>query len=338
VEPTINQDSITLMLSVLACAAAIGLSLYAALALPGAISHLGLLELPEPLSGLGTPLVWGTLVALALVELAASRIRLTDLVWSALHTIIRPPAAALFASAALEGHGQGIQWGAALAALVVALFVHVPALAVHTASRTAGPAPQLRGLTGVQLVLAGIVATIAWTAPPFAAAATIVLVLAPLPWWPRLWGAAHLALAAPLAVITRAGRYHQWDAGPAGLPRWLSSAAEAELGVPLSRVRSARVSLARIGTRWLYLRGRLVVAQERTPLFAHRRGFRAKLLPLQRAGGHADHEALVETVVLDTLNPYSLCLGPDAPPGPAILAALAETGGGRVEPGDRGAL
>jgi hypothetical protein len=338
VEPTLDPDSITLLLSVLVCAAAIGLSLYAALALPGALSHLGLLELPEPLSGLGTPLVWGTLVALALVELAASRVRLVDLVWSALHTIIRPPAAALFASAALEGQGQGIQWGAALLALAVALFVHIPVLAAHTAARTAGPAPQLRGFSSVQLVLAGLIATIAWTAPPFAAAAALVLILAPLPWWPRLWGAARLALAAPLAVITRAGRYHQWDAGPLGLPRWLSRAAEAELGVPLSRVRSARVSLARIGNRWLYLRGRLVVAQERTPLFAHRRGFRARLVPLQRAGGHADHEALVETVVLDTLRPYSLCLGPDAPPGPAILAALAEVGSGRVEPEDRGTV
>jgi hypothetical protein len=338
VEPTINPDSIGLLLSVLACAAAMGLSLYAALALPGAVSHLGLLELPEPLSGLGTPLVWGTLVVLALVELLVSRVRLADLAWSALHTIIRPLAAALFASASLEGYGQELQWGAALAALVVALLVHISALAVHTASRTAGPAPQLRGFTGVQLLLAALIATIAWTAPPYSAAAALVLVFAPLPWWPRLWGAARLALAAPLAVITRAGRYHQWDTGPAGIPHWLSSAAEAELGVPLSRVRSARVSLARVGTRWLYIRGRLVVAREHPPLFAYRRGFRTRLVPLERAAGHADHEALVETVVMDTLTPYSLCLGPDAPPGPAILAALAETGAGRVEPEDPGAV
>jgi hypothetical protein len=335
VEPTIDHASITLLLSVLACAAAIGLSLYAALAIPGAVSHLGLLELPEPLSGLGTPLVWGTLAVLALVELAVSRVRLPDLVWSALHTIIRPPAAALFASAAMEGQGHGIQWGASLAALGVALLVHIPVLAVHTAARTAGPAPQLRGFTGVQLALAGLIATIAWTAPPFAAAAALVPVLAPLPWWPRLWGAARLVLAAHLAAIGRAGRYGQWDAGPASIPRWLGGVAEAELGVPLSRVRSARVSLARIGSRWLYLRGRLVVAQERTPLFAHRRGFRVRLIPLERAEGHADHRALVETVVLDTLNPFSVCLGPDAPPGPVILAALAEQeGGGRAEPGD----
>lgn len=332
-EPTINPDSITLLLSVLTCAAAIGLSLYAALALPGAIHHLGLLELPEPLSGLGTPVVWGTLIVLALLELVTSRVRLADLVWSALHTIIRPPAAALFASAALEGHGQELQWGTALAALVVATLVHITALAVHTASSTAGPAPRVSGFTGVQLALAGLIATVAWTAPAFAAAGALVLVLAPLPWWPRLWGAARLALAAPLAVITRAGRYHQWDTGPAALPRWLSSAAEAELAVPLSRVRSARVSLARIGTRWLYLRGRLVVAQERPPIFAHRRGFRTRLIPLGRAAGRADHEALVETVVLDTRTPCSLCLGPDAPPGPAILAAMAETGARGVEPG-----
>ncbi len=334
-EPTFDPDAITLLLSVLACTAAIGLSLYAALALPGALSHFGLLALPEPLSGLGTPLVWVTLVILALVELLISRVRLADLVWSVLHTIIRPPAAVLFASASLEGYGPGTQWGVALAALAVALLVHIPALAVHTASRTAGPVPQLPGFTGAQLALAGIIATLAWTAPPYAAAAAIISVLAPLPWWPRLRGAARLAIAALLAAVTRAGRYHRWDIGPAGLPHWLCRAAETELGVPLSRVRSAKVSLARIGIRWPYLRGRLVVAQDRTPLFAHRRGFRARLLPLQRAAGHADHGALVETVVLDSQAPYSLCLGPDAPPGPAVLAALAETGGGRVEPGGR---
>jgi hypothetical protein len=326
-----------LLLSVLACATAIGLSLYAALALPGVLYYLGLLELPGPLAGLGTPLVWGTLLVLALAELFAARVRLADLVWSALHTIIRPPAAALLASAALDGYGHEIQWWAALAALVVALLVHIPVLAAHTASRTAGPVPQLPGFTAVQLLLAGLIGTLAWTAPPFAAAGAVVLVLAPLPWWPRLWGAARLAVAASLAVITRAGRYHRWDLGPAGLPRWLSGAAEAELGVPLSRARSARVSLARIGTRWPYLRGRLIVAQERTPLFAHRRGFRTRLVPLQRAGGRADHEALVETVVLEGLTPYSLCLGPGAPAGPAILAALAETGGGWVEPEAGGA-
>lgn len=334
----IDTDSMTLLLSALACAVAIGFSLYAAVALPGAVSHFGMLELPEPLSGIATPLVWGTLLALALVELALSRLRLADLLWSSLHTLIRPAAAALFASAVLEGRGQGIQWSAALAALIVALLVHITVLAAHTAARTAGPAPQLRGFASVQFVAAGLIASVAWTAPPFAAAVAAVPLLAPIPWWPRLWGAARLAVAAPLALITRAGRYHRWEAGPQGVPHWLSAAAEAQLGVPLTRVRSARVTLARIGTRWLYLRGRLVVAQDRTPIFAHRRGFRTTVLPLSRAPGHADHRPLVETVVLDALTPYSLCLGPDAPPGPAILTALAEPPGGWVEPRDRGAV
>ena len=178
-------------------------------------------------------------------------------------------------------------------------------------------------------------ATIAWTAPPVAAAAALVLVLAPLPWWPRLWGAARLALAATLALITHAGRYHRWEDG--SLPHWLSSVAQTELAVPLRRIRSARVCLARTGTRWPYLSGWLVVAQQRPPLFAHRRGFRTRIVTLQPARGRADHRALVETVVLDTLKPCSLCLGPDAPPGPAILAALAEPGD-LWEPNARGAV
>ncbi len=318
-------------MSLLATAAAMGLSLYGALALLGAAGYLGLSELPTPLAGLALPLVWGTLVLMALVELLAARVRLADLVWSALHTLVRPSAAALFAATALDHAGRGVQWAAALAALLVALLVHLSVLAVHTAARTAGPTPRLRGLTVLQVLAAGGLATLAWTAPPLAAAGALVLALAPLPWWPRLWGAAHLALAACLTVVTRAGRYHRWDAGADPLPRWLSRAAEAELGVPIRRVRSARATLARIGPRWPYLRGRLLVAQERPPLFAHRRGLSGKLVRLARGPGRTDGRPLLETVELDAATRYAMCLGPDAPAGAAILAALAAGEGEKRE-------
>ncbi|UCC72256.1 MAG: DUF4126 family protein [Gemmatimonadota bacterium] len=334
-EPTLNPESIALLLSLLATAVAMGLSLYTALGALGAAAYLGFIILPESPAGLAAPLVWGTLVALAVVELILSRFRLLDLIWSALHTLVRPPAAALFAAAALDQHGRYLGWAVALAALVVALLVHIPVLAVHTAARTAGPSPRRRGFTAVQLGLAAVIATLAWIAPPFAAAGALVMVLAPLPWWPRLWGAAYLALAGCFAVISRAGRYHRWDAGP-DLPARLSKAAEAELDIPISRVRSARASLARVGARWPYLRGRLLVAQDRPPLFAHHRGYRSRFIRLPRASGRADHGALLETVQLDALTPYAVCVGPDAPPGPAILAALAGPKTEPVEPGGPG--
>jgi len=318
----VSPASVDLLLSLLAIAAAIGLSLYAALGLPGLASYLGLLELPGPLLGLAAPYVWGTLLGLALLELLISRNRLTDLLWNALHTLARPLAATIFLSAALTGGPHTVQWAAGLTGLAIALLVHMAVLAVHTAARTAGPKPAAPGFTALQLLLAAAVGTLAWIAPPIAAAAGAVLVLAPLPWSPRLWGAASLVLVAVHSAVSRAGRSRGWDVGPAKLPRSLQRAVKRELGPLDSSLRSAPAGLARLGPRWPYLRGWLVVAAEKPPLFAHRRGLRARVVPLGRGPGLADHGALLETVEIAADVPYALCVGPSGPAGPAILAAL----------------
>jgi hypothetical protein len=138
----VSPATVDLLLSLLAIAAAIGLSLYAALGLPGLASYLGLLDLPGPLVGLAAPYVWGTLLALALLELLISRSRLTDLLWNALHTLARPLAATIFLSAALTGGPHTAQWVAGLTGLGIALLVHMAVLAVHTAARTRSPPPQ----------------------------------------------------------------------------------------------------------------------------------------------------------------------------------------------------
>jgi hypothetical protein len=314
-----NADSVELLLALFATAAAMGLSVYAALALPGIAAYLGLIQLPEALTGLATPAVWIALLGLMAVEALVTRYRFLDLVWNALHTLVRAPAAALFVSAAMADAPRGTQWAAALSALAVAFAVHTSCLAVHTAGRTAGPAPRAGGFAAVQLALAAGMGTLAWSAPVFAAAAALALLLAPLPWAPRLWGAASLAVRGLFAILSRPDRLHRWDTGERGMPGWLRRVVEDELETPISRLRSARVTLARYGPRWPYIRGRIVVAQDRTPLFAHRRGFRTSLIRLEPGPGRADHGALVETVEVDAATPYALCLCPDAPPGPAIL-------------------
>lgn len=317
-----SPATVDLLLSLLAIAAAIGLSLYAALGLPGLASYLGLLELPGPLVGLAAPYVWGTLLALALLELLISRSRLPDLLWNALHTLARPLAATIFLSAALTGGSQTAQWAAGLTGLAIALLVHMAVMAVHTAARTAGPKPAAPGFPALQLVLAAALGTLAWIAPPIAAAAGAVLVLAPLPWSPRLWGAAGLVLVAVSSALSRPGRSRQWDVGPGRLPGSLQRAVKRELGPLDSSLRSAPAGLARFGPRWPYIRGRLVVAAEKPPLFAHRRGLRARAVRLGRGPGVADHGALLETVEIEAEVPYAVCVGPSGPPGPAILAAL----------------
>ena len=316
------SPEVLLLLALMATSTAIGLSLYAALAIPGILAYFGLIPLPDTLTGLSTPLVWLTLLGLLGIEVAACRFRLTDLVWNVIHTFARPLAAFLFVSAALAVAPANVQWWGAVGATAIALSVHMSVLAVRTARRTAGPSPAGGGFTGIQLSVAAVIATLAWTAPPFAASTAAILVLAPLPWAPRLWGSASMALSAFFHSITQTDRLHRWDSGTGRISRRLRRAVEEEYGTDFDTVRSAAVTLARMGPGWPYLRGRLLIASRQTPLFTHHRGLRSAVIRLTPAQGVADHGALVETLDMDSPTPYTLCLGPDAPSGPAILAAL----------------
>ncbi|UCF20708.1 MAG: DUF4126 domain-containing protein [Gemmatimonadota bacterium] len=311
------------MLTLLATAAAMGLSLYSTLAVPGLLAYLNLLALPDPLAGLAAPHVWSALLTLALVEGGVARFRLADLIWNVLHTLARPLAALLFVSAALPRAPASVQWMAAACGALFALAVHVYVLAVHTASRTAGPRPQRRGFTLIQLAGGAVLSTLAQLAPPIAAASAAALILAPLPWLPRLWGAASLATRSLASALARAGRTASWEHGPESLPRWARRALQDDLGTPLVPLRSAPVTLGRIGTDWPYYRGRLIMPHGRQPIFIHHRGFRPRLLRLPQAEGSADQRALVETVWIEAATPYAICLAPDSPPASAVLAALS---------------
>jgi hypothetical protein len=45
-------------------------------------------------------------------------------------------------------------------------------------------------------------------------------------------------------------------------------------------------------------------------------------MPLRASTGRADEGALIETLEVEDPLSFALCLGPDAPGGPAILTAL----------------
>ncbi len=324
------MDSTThdLLLALLAWVAAVGLSPYAALALPGLGARLGLLTLPPALDGLATPTVWGALVILALADALISRFRMTDLVWSALHTLVKPAAAILLAASAAAHASRALGWILALAALLVALSVHVYVLAIRTAARTAGPTSWTRGFTALRVAGAAALGGLALAAPPYAAAVAAVLVAAPLPWSPRLWGASRLTHAALLATLTRPNRLHAWQTGDSRLSGGLRRAISAELAGYGGPIRSAPVTLARLAGRWLYLRGHLIVIPTGPCLFAHRRGIRPSVVRLGAGRGVADRQPLIETVEVAASTPYAVCVGPEAPTGSAILAALS--GGGQV--------
>lgn len=317
-----TRVGLDLPFTVFAGAAAIGLSPYAALAAIGLFAYLAAANLPVALTGLATPILWGVMAGWTAIDAILSHFRLTDLVWNVLHTIARPIAAFLFAAVVLDGSPATEQWLGSLGALLVALLVHISVLAARCAARTAGPEPWLPGLTAARLLAAALIMIAAIATPVLAAAAAAILVIAPLAWSPRLWGAASLSITATLQALTRPERRHEWHVGPDTLPRPLRETARASLDRSSGPIRHCRATLARLGSRWPYWSGRVVVAAETPVLFLHYRGLRPRAIPLLAASASLDNGALIETVNVEEPIPFRLCLGPDAPTGPAILTVF----------------
>jgi Domain of unknown function (DUF4126) len=82
------------------------------------------IHLPQQLQVLAHPWVLGIAIALYVIEFLADKIPLVDTVWDAIHTVIRPPAAALLAYGAAGAAPPEWRWGAALLAGGVALTSH----------------------------------------------------------------------------------------------------------------------------------------------------------------------------------------------------------------------
>jgi hypothetical protein len=101
-----------------------GLNLYATVATLGLLQRFGVLHLPPGLQILSHPWVLAIAIALYLLEFFADKIPYFDTFWDALHTFIRPPAAALLTFAAAGGTPPEWRWGAALLAGGVALTSH----------------------------------------------------------------------------------------------------------------------------------------------------------------------------------------------------------------------
>jgi uncharacterized protein DUF4126 len=101
-----------------------GLNLYAAVATLGLLQRFGVIHLPASLEAVAHPWVLGIAIAMYLVEFFADKIPYVDTGWDAIHTFIRPPAAAILAYAAAGGAGAEWRWGAALLAGGVALTSH----------------------------------------------------------------------------------------------------------------------------------------------------------------------------------------------------------------------
>ena len=311
-----------------ALAFATGISLYITLAIPGLAAYMGLLTVPAPLDGLQEPAVWGSLLALAALEWLSLRFRLSDLLWNAVHTIARPLTALLLASALLAPFGAGERWAASIAAILVALAVHLAVMGARIASRIApsfgnSPYPPTGLLTALGFAASALISYFALIAPVVTSLLVWFTLIASLPLLPRLWSISYAALRAFAAALWLPGRGRsRWEADLSRLPDSARRALEARLGGPSIAARIAPLTLARLGARWPFYRGRLVISQDNPPLFVHGRLLHPQVVVLEPGKGDADEELLLQTLRVEGKEGYALCVGPEAPPARAILAAL----------------
>lgn len=125
---------------IIAASFAAGLNTYATILTLGLLAHTGWVALPPGLEVLAHGWVIGLSATLFLVEFVADKIPALDLVWNALHTFIRIPAAALLAYRAADHLSPPMQMLAVAAGAAIAMVSHTSKTAVRAAV-TASPEP-----------------------------------------------------------------------------------------------------------------------------------------------------------------------------------------------------
>ncbi|HET7598976.1 MAG TPA: DUF4126 domain-containing protein [Gemmatimonadales bacterium] len=155
-----------------------GLNLYATVATAGLLHYLGIIHLPPSLEILAQPVVWGLAIGLFVVEFVADKIPAVDSVWDAIHTFIRPPAAAVLSYSAFGDVPEVWKLGAALLAGSVAFTSHGAKATTRAAANTS-PEPFSNWL--LSLSEDAIAVTLSWLAathPILTGAIVVVLVIA----------------------------------------------------------------------------------------------------------------------------------------------------------------
>ncbi len=168
---------------VLALAAALGwasgVRLYAAVLLAGLAGYMGFIELPPGLQVLQHPAVLGASGFMCFVEFFADKIPLVDSLWDTVHTIIRIPAGAALAAAALGADSQAMAWMGALLGGGLAATSHTAKMTTRAAVNTS---PEPFSNVGVSLLEDGFVIFMLWLSAThpviFAVALILTLILA----------------------------------------------------------------------------------------------------------------------------------------------------------------
>jgi uncharacterized protein DUF4126 len=156
---------------------AAGLNLYATVAAAGLFQRFGVIQLPDNLQVLASPLIMGLAITLFLIEFIADKIPYFDTAWDAVHTFIRPPAAALISYSAFVSVPEEWKVGAALLAGGVALTSHGAKATTRAAANTS---PEPVSNWTLSFLEDGLAVFLAWMAsahPILTAVIVVVLVI-----------------------------------------------------------------------------------------------------------------------------------------------------------------
>jgi hypothetical protein len=152
-----------------------GLNLYATVATLGLLQRFGVIHLPGNLQVLSHPLVLGVALALYVVEFLTDKFPYIDSIWQAVHTFIRPPAAALLAFSVTASTAEPWRWAAALLAGGIALTSHGTKAGARAAANLSPEPLSNWALSFGEDILAVWLTWFATTHPRVAVAVVIVL-------------------------------------------------------------------------------------------------------------------------------------------------------------------
>jgi hypothetical protein len=154
-----------------------GLNVYLTVAAAGLFQRFGIIQLPDSLQVLANPIVLAVAITLFVIEFIADKVPYLDTAWDAVHTFIRPPAAALMAYSAFGHVSEEWKVGASLLAGGVALTSH-GAKATSRAAANTSPEPVSNWtLSVLEDGLAVFLTWMAATHPLITAAIVVVLVI-----------------------------------------------------------------------------------------------------------------------------------------------------------------
>jgi hypothetical protein len=155
---------------------AAGLNLYVTVAVLGLLGRFHVLNLPSGLSALDQTWVIALAIGLSVIEAFADKIPYVDLVWNAVHTFIRVPAAAILAYQASNTLSPGERALVTVVAAAIAGVAHTVKTSARVAvSTTPEPFTNAALSTTEDLGAAGI--TWIATVHPYIAAAIVVVAL-----------------------------------------------------------------------------------------------------------------------------------------------------------------